>query len=125
MPTAAGNALNFSTLNVNRGTAITHIPGTGQFNILESGPYEISYASTAAKACPSQNATALLSLKINGTTVPGSTASSSISGDIPAISLSNTSIMEITAPATLTLNAGNTGAEFSASSITIKKLANL
>lgn len=106
------------------GTAIKHTAGTGNFVINEAGIYSIRYDSITSNI---SNSTlpiiATLSLTNNGTRIPATTSSATITTSGNNATLSGNTILSIvTLPTTISLVSENTNANFSNTSISIIKL---
>lgn len=79
-PTTANTALTFNDTPLISGTSITHTAGSADINITQTGIYQATFHGTAAvNAGTTIPATLTARLLLNGTPVPGATATHTFS----------------------------------------------
>lgn len=106
------------------GTAITHTAATTDISLTENGTYEILYNSNVTPSgSASPPVSPSLELENGGTPIDGSNSTATITAASQNAHLSGGVVITVSsAPATITLNAGDTDGQFSDTSIIVRKL---
>lgn len=121
-PAAIGDALTFSAVQAQSGTAISHAAGSADFILTESGIYVIEY-NTVVSSAESPSFTAALHLEQNGTTIPASRSAVSLSAAADEQTLSGRAVITLTTnPTTITLVTETADTTYSNTVLTVQKL---
>jgi len=123
---AAGASLPFALNNVLYGRDITHAAGGSAVTLNSPGLYRVDFHATASPVATAPAGTVLeAQLNLNGSPVPGASASSSYTAATDTDNLSFSTIVPVTsAPATLTVSFP-TAATVSDSGITVQRIGSL
>lgn len=118
-PTSDGEALTFDTNQLEAGSDISHTASSGDFTINTDGNYLISYSVIGTNT--SSTGPASVELRNDGTQIPGSKTSGTISATSDTTTLASTVLVPLTTGDTITLNMLGTGYSFTDAGIVIKK----
>lgn len=123
-PGSAGDALTLDTNQVLEGSAITHTASSADIELTENGTYRVGYNTTVTTSgSASPPVTVSAQLENEGTEIPGTITSATLQSASNTANLAATAIIEVSsAPVTITLNANDTDAEYSNTSVVIRKL---
>ena len=120
-PASNGDPLTLDTTQLTEGTSITHTGGASDINITESGVYLISYSTVATNTTGA--GTASVQLEENGTAIPGSVTSETLTAASDTATLAATVIISVPGTAPITLNMVGTGLSFTNTSVAVTKLS--
>lgn len=118
---AGGAALPFALNTVASGNEISHSPGTAVLSLNAPGNYVLYFHATV-RAPAGTTATALLQaeLQLNGSTVPGASASATLDNENDSVNLSfSTAFTVSTVPSTISIVFAEPGAVVTAASCTV------
>lgn len=125
--TSASTPLTFDATPISSGTSLSHQDGSPEITVNQPGIYQASFHSTVSTQ-PGESIPAVLTvnLLLNGTALPGASATHTFSTSGEVSNLSFTVPFQVsTAPATLTAVPEQAGFPFSGSSLTVVRLGNV
>jgi hypothetical protein len=88
----AGAAVPFDTNLVSSGFGIIHLPGGTDFNIVKPGIYRVTFTGSVA---PAATTTAGVAIAVNGSIVPGTTVTETVTAGTPA-ALATQALIQVT-----------------------------
>ena len=124
-PSSSSSALIFNSNQLEQGTGLTHTPGTGVFSIFQPGIYLVSYSVTGTDITEGTNEddkkTIGIELSANGTAVPGSLTSASVSAS-GTVSLASSVLIRVPDSVSLSLISLEEGSTFTNAGFSIHRL---
>ena len=116
-----GDPATFDTNQVQEGTAITHTASTTNFTLADAGTYRITYNAVGTNASATGNVG--LELQDDGTAIPGSESSATISTTNNLAPLGASVLVDAGAGSVITLNSTEANTTITNASITIQKIS--